>query len=99
MSWSKRLSNLFRRDRVWHEIDRELSFHLSERVDELKASGMPEDEARRLAHRQLGAPRLHLEATRGIDIPLWLESMADDLRYGLRNLWKNATLSTAVVAT
>jgi predicted permease len=99
MSCPKRLSNLFRRDRVWHEIDRELSFHVNERVDELKASGMPEDEARRLAGQQLGSSRLHLETTRGIDIPLWLESVAEDLRYAVRNLWKNATLSTAVVAT
>jgi len=99
MSWHQRLSNLFRRDRVWHEIDRELAFHLHERVDELKASGMPEDEALRLAKQQLGAARLHLEDTRAIDIPAWLESVAEDLRYALRNLWRNASLSGAVVAT
>jgi predicted permease len=99
MSWHQRLSNLFRRDRVWHDIDRELSFHLHERVDELKASGMPEDEALRLAQQQLGAARLHLEDALEIDIAAWLESVVEDLRYALRNLSRNASLSGAVVAT
>jgi len=54
MAWYPRLRNLTRRDRVDRDIDRELSFHISERVDDLVASGVSEDEARRAAKKQFG---------------------------------------------
>jgi hypothetical protein len=40
MAWYKRLGNLFNSDRIPVEIDRELSFHLEEWVDELMQSGI-----------------------------------------------------------
>ena len=46
MAWYRRLTNLLRSDRHSGELDREMGFHLAERVDELVATGMPESEAR-----------------------------------------------------
>ncbi len=37
--------------RVQRDIGRELSFHVSERLEELRAGGMSEDEATQLASR------------------------------------------------
>lgn len=49
MRWLRRLVNTFRTGRVQRDIDRELSFHLSERIDQLQADGLSPDEAQRRA--------------------------------------------------
>jgi hypothetical protein len=64
MSWLKRLSNTMRSGRVEREIRRELDFHVAERTDELRASGLSEEEAARRARLQLGNPLLQAERTR-----------------------------------
>ena len=38
--WLSRIRNHFRSDRVSADIEREMAFHLEERVDDLVASGM-----------------------------------------------------------
>ena len=47
MSWFARIRNVVRPDRLSDDLDREMSFHLAERTDELIAEGMPRDAARR----------------------------------------------------
>ena len=49
MAWYHRLRNTMRSERLSGELNRELEFHLAERVDELVASGMTEEEATREA--------------------------------------------------
>ena len=49
-----------RRKSVVSDVDEELRLHLELRIEELVASGLPEDEARREALRQFG----DIEATR-----------------------------------
>lgn len=68
------------------ELNRELDFHLAERVDELMASGMSEEEARREARLRFGNPVVQKERARDRDILPWLESLAADVRYALRSL-------------
>ena len=68
MSLLGRLVNLFRRESLEREIDRELAFHLSERVDELVEAGMNRDEARSLAHLQFGNFTLAKERTHEVNI-------------------------------
>ena len=45
MSWLKRLVNTVRSGRVEREIRRELEFHVAERADELRDSGLSAEEA------------------------------------------------------
>ncbi|HEX8209122.1 MAG TPA: ABC transporter permease [Longimicrobium sp.] len=93
----KRFANLGRRDRVTHEIDRELDFHLAELADELVAGGMSEGEARREARRRFGNPAVQRERTRDVDVMVWLESMGADLRYAVRSLRASPGFALAAV--
>jgi len=86
MSWARRLLNLVRDDRLSRELDRELAFHIAERADELRASGMSAEEAEREARRRLGNYALQKERTREVDVLVWLDTVRADLRYAWRAL-------------
>jgi hypothetical protein len=55
MAWHHRLWNVLRSSRVERDSADELSFHLAERVDDLRAQGMSEDDAVRKARAQFGS--------------------------------------------
>jgi len=97
MGWRNRLINLFRSDKVSREIDREMAFHVAERVDELVASGMSERDAFRLARRQLGNYTLQRERTREADLMTWLESLGTDLKYAVRMLRDSPGFSSVAI--
>jgi predicted permease len=86
MAWYHRLRNTVRSERLSSDLDRELEFHLAERIDELVGSGMGEEEARREARLRFGNPGVLKERTRERDVLPWLESLGADLRYALRSL-------------
>jgi putative ABC transport system permease protein len=81
-----RFFNLFRREKLSADISRELDFHITERTDQLIASGMPRPEAEQQARRKFGAYALHKEDTWMNDLTAWIESIFADLRYALRGL-------------
>ena len=78
MGWCRKIFNLVRSRRLDRDIDRELSFHIAERAEDLATSGVPEDEARRKALRQFGNYGLHKERTRDMGMHIWLEAIAKD---------------------
>ncbi|MBL8962142.1 MAG: ABC transporter permease [Gemmatimonadetes bacterium] len=82
----RRLLNALRPGRVEGEIRRELEFHLAEREDELVASGMSREAARREARRRFGHPGSLRERTRDADVATTVESVLADLRYAWRAL-------------
>ena len=84
MSLFSRLRNVFRADKLDDDIQRELRFHLAEREDDLIASGMTPDAARREARRRFGNYTLRREETRDRDLLGWLDSTFADTRYALR---------------
>ena len=96
MSWFQRLGNVARPARLSRELDRELSFHIAERVDELVASGMSEADAVREARRRFGSTERYRERARDADVLGWLESLVADLRYAARAL--RASPAFALVA-
>ena len=86
MDWPRRLLNLLRSGRSSRDIDRELTFHLAERTDELVAAGMSQAAAAREARRRFGNYGIQKERTREADVLIWLDSLAGDLRYAARAL-------------
>jgi hypothetical protein len=55
MSWYHRLRNVMRPSRLQRDLERELSFHLTERMDELEESGLTQAQAARVARRRSGS--------------------------------------------
>ena len=99
MAWLDRLWNVFRVERVHTDLDRELSFHLAERVDELEAGGMTRSEAIREARAQLGNYTVQIERTRDMDIHQRLDTAWRNLRQAARGLAKSPGFTATVIAT
>jgi putative ABC transport system permease protein len=97
MAWHRQILNLIRSNRLSGDIDRELAFHIDERVDELVGSGMNEKEARRLARRQFGNYTLQTERTRDMDIVTSVESILSDIRYAFRMMRRGPVLTSVAI--
>jgi len=99
MSWWSRIANVLRSERLNQELDEEQRFHIDARAEELERRGVSRDAALEQAARQFG-PRLQLrESSRDVRLMPWLESLARDLRLGVRLLRKDAIVSTAAVVS
>ena len=86
MSWFARIRNVLRSDTLSNELDREMSFHLAERTDDLIDRGMNRAAAEREARRRFGNYGLQKEKTRDRDVFGWLDTLVGDLRYAIRTL-------------
>lgn len=86
--WS-RIRKTFRGDRHHSEIEEELRFHLH--------MDIAEGQDRRAAHLRLGNVTQIEEETRAMGIVEWLDSVLQDVRYGLRQLRKTPGLVLAIV--
>src|SRR5205809_2935758 len=92
-----RLQTLFRRDRAAQRLDDEIQFHLEQQIIENIAAGMSPEQARYAAKRTFGNPTFLKEKTRDTWGWRWLENLYEDLRYGLRMLWKNPGFTATAV--
>jgi putative ABC transport system permease protein len=99
MRWLQRLVNTLRPGRVERDIRREVSFHIAERTDDLRAEGLSEAEAGRRARAQFGNPTLQAERTRDVDVAGWLDARLRDLRYAGRTLARTPAFTLTVVLT
>jgi putative ABC transport system permease protein len=99
VSWLGRLWNTFRFARVQRDIDRELAFHIAERVDQLRAEGLSEDEAARRARLQFGNVTLQAERTRDMDVSAWMEALLRDTQYAIRSLARTPGFTLTVLLT
>lgn len=97
MAWRHRLWNAFRPGRIERDIDRELSFHIAERVDALRAEGVRDDEAIRHARRQFGNPIVQRERTRDVDVAAWMDALLRHIRLAVRGLIRTPGFSATVV--
>lgn len=101
MAWIRRITNLFRRNRLADEIRAELDSHLALRTEDNRALGMSPASARRNARVRFGNPQVIRENVTDADAVLGLEGFWLDLRYGLRQLRRNpgfATIAIGVLA-
>src|SRR4026209_566916 len=99
MSWLRRLINTFGPDRLHRDIDRELSFHIAERADQLQAPGLSAEDAVGRARIQFGNPIVQRERTRDVDISGWVDAMMRNVRYAFRTLVHTPGFTVTVVLT
>ena len=86
MSW---LQRLFARRRMERDLDKEIQFHVESQVSDKMRSGISQIEARRLTRLEFGGTEQIKEACRQSRGTMWLESLVQDVRYGLRQLRKS----------
>src|SRR5688572_16628341 len=78
-----------RRNRLERDLDRELSYHVDRRVEDLIKDGLSEAEARRRASLELGGVPQVQEAVRDTWISRWLDTLVRDVRYATRSLTRS----------
>jgi hypothetical protein len=96
MSWLRRLIT---RKKMEIDLDRELRFHFESQVADKIRSGISESEARRLTRLEFGGIEQIKENCRESRGTLWLESIVQDIRYGMRQLRKSPGFTLAAITT
>ncbi|HLJ78039.1 MAG TPA: ADOP family duplicated permease [Acidobacteriaceae bacterium] len=99
MGWTKRITNLFRRERVDAEIAEELAAHVEMAAEEAVCNGAGEAEARRAARLRFGNPVAMREKTAGADAALGLAGVGRDVKYALRQMRRSPGFAATVILT
>jgi putative ABC transport system permease protein len=99
MSWLRRIVNTISSARMQRDIDCEIAFHIREREDELRASGLPADEARRRARLQFGNATVQRERTRDVNTAGLLDALLRNIRLAARGMRRTPGFSAAVILT
>ena len=89
----------FRRSQMDRDLAEEMRDHLARKAEKNVAAGMTADEARYAAQRQLGNSTLQQEQSRSSwGFPV-LESLLQDVRYGMRGLRRAPGFSVVAILT
>ena len=90
---------LFRRQRVETDLDNELRYHIDRLTDQNRARGMNDPTARREAILAVGGREALKDDCRDARLGRVVETMWQDVRYGVRVLRKNPGFSLAAILT
>ena len=97
--WSRRLLNAISPRRLDRDLEREMRFHLNERIDELRDVGMNDEDAARFARMQFGNYTAQIERTRDMDIVQGLDATLRSVRLSWRSLAKSPAFTITVILT
>src|SRR5579859_4670500 len=96
MHW---LARFIKKTKSEQQLDAELRFHLEKQITDYIASGLSREEARRRANLNFGALESVKEQSREIRRASFIETIYQDVRYGLRVLRKNPGFTAAAAIT
>ena len=95
----RRVRMLFRRRRFQADLEEEMQLHLELRTREHAENGLSEEAARQMAYRRFGNPTAIREKSYMTWGWGWLESLVQDVRFALRQLWKTPGFTVTAILT
>jgi predicted permease len=93
------LRSLAHRRAIEAQLDEEMRFHLAMETRKLAERGLSPEEARREALLAFGGVEQHKEECRDATGAPWIDTLWQDVRYGVRGLRRNPVFAAAAVAT
>src|SRR5579862_8396538 len=95
----RRVRILFHRRRFQAELEEEMRLHLELRAQQHAENGLSAEAARRTAYRRFGNPTVLREKSYMTWGWGWLESLVQDVRFAMRQLWKTPGFTVTAILT